>query len=101
MDCLVVDDLNDTAGTLVQGAEALHRHGARSVSAFATHPVLSGPAVERVCTSRVNEVVVTNSIPLREEARQCGRFRVLNVGPLLAKAIHSIHMEDSVSKLFV
>ena len=100
-DCLVVDDLIDTAGTLVQGAEALHKCGARSVSAFATHPVLSGSAVERVCRSRVNEVVVTNSIPLREEAHRCGRFRVLNVGPLLAQAIHSIHTEDSVSKLFV
>lgn len=100
-DCLVVDDLIDTAGTLVQGVEALHKCGARSVSAFATHPVLSGPAVERVCRSKVSEVVVTNSIPLREEAHRCGRFRVLNVGPLLAQAIHSIHTEDSVSKLFV
>ncbi len=100
-DCLIVDDLIDTAGTLVKSAEALYKHGAKTVRAFATHAVLSGPAVERICSSRLEEVVVTNSIPLRKQARECGKFRVLTVGPLLAQAIQSIHMEDSVSKLFV
>lgn len=100
-DCLIVDDLIDTAGTLVKGAEALLNHGAKSVAAFATHAVLSGDAVERICGSQITEVVVTNSIPLREEARQCGRIKVLTVGPLLAKAIQSIHEETSVSTLFV
>lgn len=100
-DCLIVDDLIDTAGTLVKGVEALIRHGARRVSAFATHPVLSGPAVERIEESELDEVVVTDSIPLREDALRCGRFRVLSVAPLLAQAIQSIHEETSVSKLFV
>ncbi|MCW5983169.1 MAG: ribose-phosphate pyrophosphokinase [Bryobacteraceae bacterium] len=100
-DCLMVDDLIDTAGTLVKGVEALIRHGARRVSAFATHPVLSGPAVARIEESGLDEVVVTDSIPLREDAKRCGRFRVLSVAPLLAQAIQSIHEETSVSKLFV
>jgi ribose-phosphate pyrophosphokinase len=100
-DCLMVDDLIDTAGTMREGADALMAAGAKSVSAFATHPVLSGPAVERIIESKFSEVVVTNSIPLREAAKDCGRIRVLTVGPLLAKAIKSIHLEDSVSKLFV
>jgi ribose-phosphate pyrophosphokinase len=100
-DCLVVDDLIDTAGTLMEGVQALLKEKARSVSAFATHPVLSGPAVERIANSEISEVVVTNSIPLSEEAVQTGKFRVLTVGPLLAKAIQSIHEETSVSTLFV
>jgi ribose-phosphate pyrophosphokinase len=99
--CLIVDDLIDTAGTLVKGVDALLGHGAASVSACATHAVLSGPAVERICKSRVAEVVFTNSIPLREEARTCGRIRTLSVAPLLARAIQSIHEETSVSTLFV
>jgi len=100
-DCLMVDDLIDTAGTLVKGVEALLKHGAKSVSAFSTHPVLSGPAVQRIAESDITEVVVTNSIPLREDAIKSGKFQVLSVGPLLARAIQSIHEEDSVSKLFV
>ncbi len=100
-DCLIVDDLIDTAGTLTKGASALLANGARSVSAFATHPVLSGPAIANIENSALTEVVVTNSIPLREEARQCSRLRVLSVAPLLAEAIQSIHEETSVSKLFV
>jgi ribose-phosphate pyrophosphokinase len=100
-DCLIVDDLIDTAGTLTKGANALLASGARSVSAFATHPVLSGPAIANIENSALSEVVVTNSIPLREEARQCSRLRVLSVAPLLAEAIQSIHEETSVSKLFV
>ncbi|MCP5110577.1 MAG: ribose-phosphate pyrophosphokinase [bacterium] len=100
-ECLMVDDLVDTAGTLVKGAEALLRHGASRVAAFATHPVLSGPAVSRIRNSELAELVVTNSIPLREDARQCERIKVLSVAPLLAKAIQSIHEETSVSTLFV
>jgi ribose-phosphate pyrophosphokinase len=100
-DCLIVDDLIDTAGTLTKGANALLANGARSVSAFATHPVLSGPAIANIEGSALTEVVVTNSIPLRKEAQQCSRLRVLSVAPLLAEAIQSIHEETSVSKLFV
>ena len=100
-ECLIVDDLIDTAGTLVESSEALLAHGARKVSAFATHPVLSGRAVERINNSRIAEVVVTNSIPLGEEAKRCTRIKVLSVAGLLAEAIRSIHEETSVSRLFV
>jgi len=99
--CLMVDDLIDTAGTLVKGAEALLDHGAESVSACATHAVLSGPAVKRIQESSLKEVVVTNSIPLSSEARQCGKIRALSIAPLLARAVQSIHEETSVSILFV
>jgi ribose-phosphate pyrophosphokinase len=99
--CLIVDDLIDTAGTLVKGAEAVLSHGALSVTACATHAVLSGPAVERIEGSKLQEVVVTNSIPLREEAKRCSRIKTLNVAPLLARAIQSIHEDGSVSTLFI
>jgi ribose-phosphate pyrophosphokinase len=99
--CLMVDDLIDTAGTLVKGAEALLQQGARSVSACATHAVLSGPAVERIDASPLKEVVFTNSIPLSEEARHSRKIKSLSVAPLLARAIQSIHEETSVSSLFL
>lgn len=99
--CLIVDDLIDTAGTLVKGAEALMSQGALSVRACATHAVLSGPAVERIESSLVQEVVVTNSIPLREDASRCTRVKTLSVAPLLARAIQSIHEDGSVSTLFI
>jgi ribose-phosphate pyrophosphokinase len=99
--CLIVDDLIDTAGTLVKGAEALMDRGAKSVSACATHAVLSGPALERIEASKLKEVVFTNSIPLSEEARNMGRIKQLSVAPLLARAIQSIHEETSVSILFI
>ena len=99
--CLMVDDLIDTAGTLVKGAEALLQQGARSVSACATHAVLSGPAVERIEVSPLKEVVFTNSIPLSEEARHSSKIKFLSVAPLLARAIQSIHEETSVSSLFL
>jgi ribose-phosphate pyrophosphokinase len=100
-DCLIFDDLIDTAGTLVKGAEALFQAGAASVMAAATHAVLSRPAIERIESSRIKEVVLTNSIPLSEEARGCAKIRTLSVAPLLARAIQSIHEETSVSSLFV
>jgi ribose-phosphate pyrophosphokinase len=97
----MVDDLIDTAGTLVKGAEALMERGAASVTACATHAVLSGPAVNRIEESRIKEVVLTNSIPLRDEAARCGKIRTMSVASLLARAILSIHDETSVSTLFV
>ncbi len=100
-DCLIIDDLIDTAGTLVKGCESLLSKGARSVSACATHAVLSGPAVERITGSGLKEVVFSDSIPLRPEAAACGKIRVLSVARLLARAIQSIHEETSVSTLFV
>jgi len=99
--CLIVDDLIDTAGTLVKGAEALLDAGATSVTACATHAVLSGPAVQRIEASKISEVVVTNSIPLSEEAKRCSRIKMLSVAPLLARAIQSIHEDGSVSTLFL
>jgi ribose-phosphate pyrophosphokinase len=99
--CLIVDDLIDTAGTLVKAAEALLEKGALSVTACATHAVLSGEAVERIEASRILEVVVTNSIPLTDEASRCSRIKTLSVAPLLARAIQSIHEDGSVSTLFI
>jgi ribose-phosphate pyrophosphokinase len=98
--CLIVDDLIDTAGTLVKGAEALLAHGALSVTACATHAVLSGPAVQRITESNIKEVLVSNSIPLTEAAERCGKIRTLSVAPLLARAVQSIHEETSISVLF-
>jgi ribose-phosphate pyrophosphokinase len=99
--CLLVDDLIDTAGTLVKGAEALIEKGAASVSACATHAVLSGPAVSRIDASCLRQVVVTNSIPLSEEGLRSKKIRSLSVASLLAEAIRSIHEGGSVSRLFV
>jgi ribose-phosphate pyrophosphokinase len=99
--CLVVDDLVDTAGTLVKGVEALLAQGAKSVTACATHAVLSGPAVARISASELKELVVTNSIPLSEEAAKCEKIHSLSVAPLLARAIRSIHDGGSISTLFI
>ena len=99
--CLIVDDLIDTAGTLVKGAKALLNQGAASVRACATHAVLSGSAVKCIDSSGLKEVVFTNSIPLREDAKRSKHIRSLSVAPLLARAIQSIHEETSVSILFV
>ena len=99
--CLLVDDLIDTAGTLVKGAEALLRNGASGVSACATHAVLSGPAVSRIEESELDEVVFTNSIPLAKQGLASRKIKSLSVAPLLAEAIKSIHEETSVSVLFI
>jgi len=99
--CLLVDDLIDTAGTLVKGTEALLHKGASRVSACATHAVLSGPAVERIEKSALEQVVFANSIPLSAEAGRSSRIVSLSIAPLMAEAIKSIHEETSVSGLFV
>jgi len=99
--CLVVDDIIDTAGTLVKTAEALLKSGAIKVYACCTHPVLSGPAIERIQNSNLVEIVVTNTVPLHSEARKCKKISVLSVGRLLAQAVQSIHEETSVSVLFI
>lgn len=98
--CLIIDDLVDTAGTLVHTADALLEQGAASVYAACTHPVLSGAAVDRIKKSGLKELVVTDSIPLSAEARACGRIRQLSVARLLASGIDSIHSETSISRLF-
>ena len=99
-DAVVIDDMIDTAGTLVQGVEALQREGARRILACGVHPVLSGPAIERISASSLEETVVTNSIPVSAEKR-AARITVLSVAPLLGEAIRRIHDEESVSTLFV
>ena len=101
--CLIVDDIIDTAGTLVKTAQALIDEGAVKVYAAASHPVLSGPAIERIAASPLEEVVVTDSIPLREEAKKLerlGKIKVLSIAGLLADTIERIHKETSVSILF-
>src|SRR5437868_7109586 len=99
--CLVIDDLIDTAGTLVKTAAALMESGAIAVYACASHPVLSGPAVENISKSCITEVVVTNTIPLSEAARNEPKIKVLSIAGLIGRAIQSIHEETSVSKLFL
>jgi ribose-phosphate pyrophosphokinase len=98
---LVIDDIIDTAGTLVKTAEALLDHGATKVFAACTHAVLSGPAVERLTESKIEEVIVTDSVPLNEAAQKLPKIKVLSVAPLLARGIQSIHEETSISELFI
>jgi len=98
--CLIIDDIVDTAGTLVKTADALLEQGATKVYACASHAVLSGPAIERISSSRLEELVVTDSIPLQEEAQKVAKIKVRSVAGLLAATIESIHMETSVSSLF-
>ncbi len=97
---LIIDDIIDTAGTIVKTAEALLKEGATEVYAACTHPVLSGPAVERLAQSAIAEVVVTDSVPLSEAARKLSKIKVLSVAGLLARGIRSIHEETSISERF-
>lgn len=98
--CLIVDDIVDTAGTLVKTVDALLNEGATKVYACASHAVLSGPAIERIANSRLEELVVTDSIPLTEEAQKVEKINVRSIAGLLAATIENIHMESSVSSLF-
>jgi ribose-phosphate pyrophosphokinase len=99
--CVIVDDMVDTAGTLAEGAKALIKAGAKSVSAVITHAVLSGPAIKRINESPLSELVVTDTIPLSAEATDCPKLHVVSIAPLLGEAIRRINNEDSVSSLFV
>ena len=99
--CVLMDDMVDTANTLCEAASALKDAGARQVSACCTHPVLSGSAVERIMASELDEIVVTNSIPLNDEARNCVKIRQISIAELLAEAIRRIAEGDSVSSLFM
>lgn len=98
---VVLDDMIDTAGTMVQAAKVLMEKGAKSVVACATHGVLSGPAVKRLQDSAFSQVYVTDTIPLKNEAQACSKIQALSVASILAKAVHNIHTESSVSVLFV
>jgi ribose-phosphate pyrophosphokinase len=99
--CVLIDDMVDTAGTLCLAAQALKEEGAERVVAYITHAVLSGNAVERIATSALDELVVTDTIPLSEAARQCARIRQLSVAALLAETIRRIRDEESVSSLYI
>lgn len=99
--CIIMDDMVDTAGTLCEAAHALKGGGAARVMAYCTHPVLSGGAVERITNSALDELVVTNTIPLREDALACGKIRQLSIAGLMAETIRRISNEDSVSSLFI
>jgi ribose-phosphate pyrophosphokinase len=99
--CLIIDDLIDTAGTLVKVAQALVANGASTIYACCSHPVLSGPAAENLMNSPISEVVVTNTIPLNEAARNLPKIKVLSIAGLIGRAIQSIHEETSVSRLFI
>ena len=98
--CVLIDDLVDTAGTLCHAAAALKEHGATRVIAYATHPVFSGPAIDNINQSELDEVVITNSIPLSEKAKKCAKIRQLSVADILADTISCINQEESVSDLF-
>ena len=98
--CVIMDDMIDTAGTLVKAAEVLKERGARRVFAYCTHPVFSGPAVERIAASHIDEVVITNTIPLNEKGRGCAKIRQLSVAFLFAETIRRISDGESVTSLF-
>lgn len=100
-DCIIVDDMVDTAGTLCTAAKALKANGAKSVSAYATHAVLSGKAIENVQSSVLDKLVITDTIPLSESAKQCDRIQVLSLADMLAESIRRINEEESVSSMFM
>ena len=98
--CLIVDDMVDTAGTLCKAADALKEHGASKVVAYCTHPVLSGPAIENLNASSLDSLVVTDTIPLNEEAQNCSKIRQLSMARLLAESIRRVSNEESISAMF-
>jgi len=99
-DCIIVDDMVDTAGTLCKAAGALKEHGARRVVAYCTHAVLSGPAIDNLRNSVLDELVVTDTIPLSDAAKACGKIRQLSMSALLAETLRRINNEESISAMF-
>ena len=99
--CIVPDDIVDTAGTLCNAAKALKDAGASKVSAYITHPVLSGPAIERITNSQIDELVVTNSIPLTQDGQKCSKIRVISIAPLISECIKRLSNEESLSAVFL
>ena len=99
--CIVLDDIIDTAGTLCNAANALKEKGAKAVKAYITHPVLSGPAIERLEKSEIDELVVTNSIPLSPDAKKCSKIRVISLGSTIAECIKRLSNEESLSEMFL
>ena len=99
--CIVPDDIIDTAGTLCNAANALKENGAKAVKAYITHPVLSGPAIERLENSSIDELVVTNSIPLTPDAKKCSKIRVISLANTIAECIKRLSNEESLSEMFL
>lgn len=99
-DCVIIDDMVDTAGTLCKAAEALKEHGARRVVGYITHPVLSGNAIPTISNSVLDEIVVTDTIPLTAEAQVCEKIRQVSIAPMLAEALRRINNEESLSAMF-
>ncbi len=99
--CIVPDDIIDTAGTLCNAAIALKEKGAKAVKAYITHPVLSGPAIERINDSAIDELIVTNSIPLNKEAEKCSKIRVISIANIIAECITRLSNEESLSEMFL
>ena len=99
--CIVPDDIVDTAGTLCNAAKTLKDAGASKVSAYITHPVLSGPAIERITNSQIDELVVTNSIPLTQDGKKCSKIRVISIAPLISECIKRLSNEESLSAVFL
>jgi ribose-phosphate pyrophosphokinase len=100
-DAIIVDDIIDTAGTLVQAARACMEHGAKSVSAAASHGVLSGPAIQRIEESPLSEVCITDTIPLTDAGRACKKLKQLSIARMLGESVKRIHHGDSISSLFI
>ena len=99
--CIVPDDIIDTAGTLCNAANALKEKGAKAVKAYITHPVLSGPAIERLENSSIDELVVTNSIPLSKDAQKCSKIRIISIANIIAECITRLSNEESLSEMFL
>jgi ribose-phosphate pyrophosphokinase len=99
--CIVPDDIIDTAGTLCNAAKALKDQGAAAVKAYITHPVLSGPAIDRLNNSEIDELVVTNSIPLSHEGKKCSKIRVISLAATIAECIKRLSNEESLSEMFI
>lgn len=99
-ECIIVDDLIDTAGTITHAATALKERGAAKVYAYCTHPVLSGKAIDNINNSGLDELVITNTIPLREDAKNCSKIRVISIAGIIAESIRRVHTEESISTLF-
>ena len=100
-DCIIVDDIADTAGTLCNAASALKENGATKVYAYIVHPVLSGNAIEKISQSKLDQLVVTDTIPLSEDAQKCEKIRIITMAPTLAEAIRRVNNEESISAMFL
>ena len=100
-DCVIVDDMVDSAGTLCNAAGALKERGANSVQAYTIHPVLSGDAIKKINKSKLDQLIVTDTIPLSESAKACKKIRVISLAPTLAEAIRRVNNEESISAMFL